>query len=360
MNRTVSSSSGSEYRPAFTLVELLVVIAIIAILIALLLPAVQMAREAARRAQCLNNTKQIGIALHNFHEVNGSFPTGGNSSGGAGWATYILPFMEYGSVFDQLHITERFYSPSDAFLHNYTFLDNLVVENFVCPSSPLRRLIAREDAVSNGRRMQGANYFGVMGATLNFDDPTDPSGKNRTCDCTPPQHACSHGGYVAANGTFYPHSRTRIRDIFDGSSNTMVIGEQSDVGFSPGGICPDPWDHVGEAEIRASKRMGIWAGFAFSTDAPEEWINSGCSCSTNREGGTSSTLRWPINTKVRKSAFDGMGNYAFNHPFQSAHPGGINVLFGDGSARFLSESIDRPTLNWLCIRDDGQPIGLLP
>ena len=124
MNRTVSSSSGSEYRPAFTLVELLVVIAIIAILIALLLPAVQMAREAARRAQCLNNTKQIGIALHNFHEVNGSFPTGGNSSGGAGWATYILPFMEYGSVFDQLHITERFYSPSDTFLHNYTFLDS--------------------------------------------------------------------------------------------------------------------------------------------------------------------------------------------------------------------------------------------
>ena len=88
--------------------------------------------------------------------------------------------------------------------------------------------------------MQGGNYFGVMGATLDENHPIDPSGKDRVCNCPPSSGACSHGGLIAANGVFYPHSKTRIRDIFDGSSNTIVIGEQSDWGYSPGGICPDP------------------------------------------------------------------------------------------------------------------------
>jgi len=346
-------------RSGFTLVELLVVIAIIAILIALLLPAVQSAREAARRAQCLNNVKQIGIALHNFHTVRGSFPTGGSARAGAGWAAHLIPFMEHSEVYEQLDMEGPFYSPSDASLSNYFALEGFVDTTHVCPSSPLRRLIRREDAVMNGVWMQGGNYFGIMGATLDESTPVDPSGKDRVCDCTPTSGACSHGGFVAANGVFYPHSETRVSDIFDGTSNTMVIGEQSDQGHSPGGICPSPWDSVGPVEIRASKRMGMWTGFAFAT-WQEDWINSSCNCSTNFEGGTSSTVRWPINTKVRISEADGMGNYAFNHPLQSAHPGGINVLFADGSGHFLSENIDRATLNWLCIRDDGNPVNLLP
>lgn len=346
-------------RPGFTLVELLVVIAIIAILIALLLPAVQSAREAARRAQCPNNIKQIGIALHNFHNVNGSFPTGGNKQAGPGWATYILPYMEHSEVYDLLDLESPFYIPNSQDTPNYHALDGFVDSSHVCPSSPLPKLIRREDSTAYGVWMQGGNYFGVMGATLDEDHPIDPSGKDRVCNCTPSSGACSHGGLIASNGVFYPHSKTRIRDIFGGSSNTIVIGEQSDWGYSPGGICPDPWDHIGPSEIRASKRMGLWAGFAFST-ADENWINSSCVCSTNREGGTSSTVRWPLNTKIRVSEADGMGNYAFNHPLQSSHPGGLMVLFADGSGHFLTETIQRATLNWLCIRDDGNPIGLLP
>ena len=362
-----------RFSRGFTLVELLVVIAIIGVLVALLLPAVQAAREAARKAECQNHLKQIGLAMQNFHDVHSVFPPaadrvvatppgGPTVRWGPGWATHILPYVEQGSLHQTVDLTpgsDYFYSvnfqnwpgPAAPRLANVAKLKGLVVKFFVCPSSPLPKKIEPEDEIGWGQQIQAGNYVGVMGATTDALNPADPSGTGRVSDCAaslaPNQY--QHGGYIAGNGVFVPGFRTRISHITDGTSNTIMVAEQSDWGERPPGI--GTASAVPKLDIRATERMGIWAGVGVSNTAYTPTTGGPCS---GNEGGTIITVRHQPGTKKRTSHQDGMGPYGWNTPIQSAHSAGAFTLRCDGSVQFLMYSIERPALNWLCIRDDGQ------
>ena len=254
-------------RSGFTLVELLVVIAIIAILIALLLPAVQAAREAARRIQCSNNLKQIGIALHNYHGVYNLFPSGAHQRHGAGWTVAIMPFLEQQAIYEQLELDSAYYVPSAVYLPNLDRLQDVVVSSYVCPSSPLQTKIHPEATFVMGDRIQAGNYFGIKGITLDESTPVDPSGEDRVCDCG--SIAWTIGGFAATNGVFFYKSRVGIRSMLDGTSNTLMIGEQSDWGIRPAHIIPSASD--AQIDLRTSLRTGYWAGTCTGTGSPQSF-----------------------------------------------------------------------------------------
>jgi prepilin-type N-terminal cleavage/methylation domain-containing protein len=186
-------------RSAFTLVELLVVIAIIGILVALLLPAIQAAREAARRTQCNNRMKQVALALHNYHDTIGRFPfaTVCNIDGGApgmstnarqSWFHMILPFVEQTAYYDLIVPRIEAQQFPGGWPEN-----TVVIDTFMCPSDPL-----------NPKTVQQGFHGNIL-----------------------PCHGSSHAGSGTGqtNGMFYPRSKTRIRDVTDGTSNTVMLGE---------------------------------------------------------------------------------------------------------------------------------------
>ncbi|QDS86632.1 hypothetical protein EC9_08050 [Rosistilla ulvae] len=321
----------------FTLVELLVVIAIIGVLVGLLLPAVQQAREAARRLQCQNKLKQIGLALHNYHDTHRSFASGtvvgskspasnwcsfpNDGSGGkngAPWTVLILPFIEQNNLYDQFDFDEKFtgfaeHDPGGTQPHgsaNNHALFLLENENYLCPSDP--------NATGNH-----CNYFGVMGGASD-----NPSGPN-----------CNNGGdrYFFTQGLLFVDSKMRFRDITDGSSNVYMVAESKYL-LRPGGRgTATPNAHWG------------WASSITSVEAGGE------------VPGVLIAARWQINF------FDGDGSrddtlYANRNPmhgsFSSRHPGGCQVVMGDASVHFLSETIDLTTHRNLGDRGNGSPVGL--
>jgi prepilin-type N-terminal cleavage/methylation domain-containing protein/prepilin-type processing-associated H-X9-DG protein len=337
-------------RTGFTLIELLVVIAIIAVLIALLLPAVQKVREAASRAKCQNNLHQIGLAMQSYHSETGNFPPGNTTFWGAGWATYLLPHLEQANMYNQLDLTKPVASAGPwTNVPNWIKLQNFQVSTYICPSSPLP-VFNQTDPGDNGpgNWQQTGNYVGIMGASTSGTVAADPTGRGRVSDCSNPTPVyCNFGGYAASNGVLYPGSRVRITDITDGTTSTLLVGEQSDWGTDPG-VCPGRGPNS-RYELRTPVYYGIWAG-AEQDNAPTQ-SNAGCGDSAV----STITLRWPIGTKQRQNYNDGMAYWGgWNKPIQSAHTGGANVLFCDGSARFLSDRTDWTVLRWLAIRDDGQ------
>lgn len=285
--------TGGLSHTAFTLVELLVVIAIIGILIAMLLPAVQAAREAARRMQCTNNLKQMGLAMHNYaNSYKDTFPPGEPGNYEHGLFTYLLPYMELQSIYDELDLTGGTYTYNE--LHKYD-----VVACYICPSWPHAPVYqVTPDKIGEAGAGALSTYQGVAGA---YRDEM-------------PLVSSMYGGRVTLNGIFTWEISRRIADITDGLSNTLAIGEF--------------------VEIDTEPTSGA-AGWSEPPGAVRPWIVGG-----GNSGGpilyASKVLEYAINAKVNR----GTDNIPFNHlPMGSFHPGGANFLVADGSVTFLMDGI---------------------
>ena len=308
---------------AFTLVELLVVIAIIGILIALLLPAVQAAREAARRSQCTNNLKQLGLALHNYHDVHKSFPpaaiylgTGGPSSSfrdgnwAANWVTIILPFFEQ----QALHDIYNFELPSDDPLNAPAVSTQLAALN--CPSSdPLPVIAGDNDPASwnvSSNYAKG-NYAINCGGRYAQENGAPNGWDNRA---------------VRAPFTFRPTNVTAIRDCLDGTSNSIYLSEI--LGQASNGDCRGAWGRVACAVFSKNTRNAL-----------DDWI-----ATPNAESppGTDNLHDCPPycgSSTLHPRCFDCSGDGRGGNAARSEHAGGVNAGLGDASVRFVSETIDR-------------------
>ena len=348
------SSNRSQRTAGFTLIELLVVIAIIAVLIALLLPAVQQAREAARRTQCKNNLKQIGLALFNYESTNGCCPYGGNFSWGwgvdfrnsapFGWREMILPYIEQPALYNIMEQNNQSVT-WDQWQYSVIFASaNLpqhqqVIPAYQCPSDIGSSVIINTDPVNvqhpDGERealkTSKANYFGSAGPleaeSRPYNSPLDnPCGlcydgtnPQAFCNCyQPPLGNHSYGGSQSGNpGMFsmYPES-ARIATVTDGTSNTLMVGEvrESIAGVGDGSAGAGGWLVIG------------WAS---------PW--------------SVATTVWGIDPPVWDESAD--------HPFTSRHVGGAQFTLADGSVRFISVNINLRLFNNLGSKAGGETIG---
>jgi prepilin-type N-terminal cleavage/methylation domain-containing protein len=332
-------------RRAFTLIELLVVIAIIAILIALLLPAVQQAREAARRTQCKNNLHQLGLALHNYHDVYGQFPmTVFNTDGALGptwdhapqgnYLVRLLPYIDQAPLFNSLNFSLRgtpwslpnFEAQVDA---NGKLYRHYSVPGFLCPSEP-SPLIDGHSAKSNYALSMGNQAMPAQNGTCtdfpgnNFG--TGAHGHGNT------HHNEPHSG-VTSGIISRMYWAAKIRDITDGTSNTIAGGE----------IRPQCGDHSRNGWFHFNS---MW----IATTAP---INYPIAC-VREEPIEINGVRYNHDTAPGCHHFT---NWQTSQGFKSRHVGGAQFVLADGSARFISENIDYMTYQRLGDRRDGQVVG---
>jgi prepilin-type N-terminal cleavage/methylation domain-containing protein len=322
-------------RRAFTLVELLVVIAIIGTLVGLLLPAVQSAREAARRTQCANNLRQIGLALHNFHDARRCFPsafTSGSAPGNVGWRTlttttpsffepgwsffaFILPFTEESTLFSQLDLSLPILDSRNDIARS----DAALVKLYVCPSDTSPRLI---DVLDYGES-SGADTLSGAGTVITRAPVSSYAGVLGTND-----H--EHNG--AFNGTFFRNSRVRIGQITDGTSKTVCIGERM--------------SRMAEA---------TWLGSITRSEvihADGWWQQLGYA-------HRSRNYR-PANVHTACHIAGSKPNQPTNSPsgFFSPHPGVCNFLNADASVRPLADDADLGTFRALATRAGGEAVSL--
>jgi prepilin-type N-terminal cleavage/methylation domain-containing protein/prepilin-type processing-associated H-X9-DG protein len=318
-----------KYRKGFTLIELLVVIAIIAILIGLLLPAVQKVREAANRATCTNNLKQVGLALHGYHDGATMFPKGcsrsdtDGSDWGISWKVYILPNMEQDAIFSNWQHTGN---SGYANASNMALVHRKMIKSYRCPSTLFPEFYVSSG--NAGQTLMFTTYTGIAGSTLT------PIGTN------------TGNGQISGGGILFPNSAITLSSISDGTSNTIMVGEQSD-------------------HIRNSANAPIIPGYgAITSQGPHGWT-MGCGNDTRvpptfngDRAFNTSTTRWSINQRgLGNTAGNGTNeNTGNNIPISSAHSGGANVAMGDGSVKFISENIPLLTLQYLSDRADGNVV----
>jgi len=326
------SAHGTRAHRGFTLIELLVVIAIIAVLVALLLPAVQQAREAARRSSCKNNLKQLGLALHNYHDTHMRFPLGhstiegANSWHGHGVFVDLLPFIDQTPLYNQWNMNITYNSGNNNTLSRNT------ITGLRCPSD--RDYPGAEP---------GVNYAVCGGASVNLWSAT-------------------------SNGTFPRLQSLKMRDLIDGTSNVIVFGELLTGDNSPGS--------VSDSDIVVTSNTGF-ANQNFPTTAEIATAETACNgsdptaiASLSRNGRNWSSpypsqtrfnTAAPPNWRGRSCAMGGNFGLAADRngifAARSRHTGGVHVTLGDGSVRFVSENIDLQTWQWLGARDDGNPVG---
>lgn len=348
-----------RFRPGFTLVELLVVIAIIGVLIALLLPAVQAAREAARRMQCSNNLKQQGLALHNYHDVYKSMPPGAYPSnvtdGGTGWGgtwgfswiPRIMPYVEQTAGYEQMswvgdHPGWTYYAPAGNV--NGVAWHNVNISFLKCPSSPLKTM----DDAGGGYVIARSSYTGIAGATDGNGFVNGPYRWARCCDCCT---TLIGEGIISGGGLLVNAQGIKLGMITDGTSNTMAISECSNFVYNE--------DYTSKnQQVNSPHGFLMGTTYAITVDACVEryWGGDPMLGSFSRVFNTT-TIRYPPNSV--SVAWPGVGlNDGQNNGIYSPHASGVLAAFGDGSVNFVSEDIDMFTLRALATRDDGQVASL--
>lgn len=306
---TGTISTNSKRVLGFTLVELLVVIAIIGILVALLLPAIQAARESARRAQCANNFKQVALALHSYHTTHGKFPAGTNNwkstcsqppsssatySAGWGWGTFILPFMEEGMIHDGFDfkssgatvvIPQKNYANCARFVNAY-----------LCPSDP-----------------QGSELAAMTGLKGNGGHPDEDCARTSMAGVADSADWTCDGAYprVDGNGMFFNASHVSFKNVTDGSSHTLLVGEV--IGMGP------------------------------QTYQSFMWVTWDILHTANG-----------INTAVYQRPASPWNVAQMS--FSSAHPAGCHFSLADGSVRWISDTINQGTLSALATRANADAI----
>jgi len=353
-----------NFRRGFTLIELLVVIAIIAVLISLLLPAVQSAREAARRAQCINNLKQIGLAMHNYHTAGDSFPLGvsasnnpWNKSNGCdalvtwnGWSVHamLLPYLEQNVMFNAINFA------LDPLVCNSQDFNNTVfsagLSAFLCPSDP------------NSGRNKGDhylnNYYASIGTTIG---------------------TVQNYPYQGSKGIFTYGLSYGLRDIQDGSSNTVawseaLVGSTGKVNYKGNGVFGPCYAWAADCSTVATQTM------ATLNQCNTEWnndvlVSKDISNNKGQYWGWGAEAMSLFNTIVPPSSAsypwgdcrsgcagccgDGLCGAADHSEISNAnsnHPGGCNVLFGDGSVKFVKSSLSIPTWWALGTRNGSEVI----
>lgn len=309
---------------AFTLIELLVVIAVIGVLISLLLPAVQYAREAARRARCTNNLKQMGLALHNYSDIHEVFPPGyvslwntrlGEDTGpGWGWASFLLPYLERDDVYQSIN-----------FDLNIEIQENITarlrpLRVYLCPSDqmPQRWMSTREGVfvLQSGEEIHnvfqialtaGSNYVGVFG----IGEPG-----------------------VGGDGVFFRNSGIGLRDVRDGLSQTMFVGERC-------------------RRLNYGRGYATWVG----SITPAALYSCGGAIDPDAPPGQNGCWKEDPSGMTLGHTGEGKGPGAANgdiNQFLSEHGWGCNFLFGDGHVRFISGSIDYNLYKAMSTRDGGE------
>ena len=369
--------SRSSRRRAFTLIELLVVIAIIAVLIALLLPAVQQAREAARRTQCKNQLKQLGLALHNYHDTFiTTMPPGyvyhigaapGSLSNGWGWGTMILPYIDQAPLYNTFTAPASTQSLTRGLIGStaaFTGGVETVISSQRCPSDPGVATVVGTTGVLLISPFGRSNYVGVAGsryyltggvatfwdaclnpaaavattpvapiagnaATGAINSTTGAPGPGTVCGAAMPNVTAGNpyvlGTTLAANlgGSFGANSKVGIRDMTDGTSNVIMVGER----YTPTNPAQLTTTVMGDA---------TWAGVSSAT----------------AEYNVLGEATWKVNLNFTSSL-----PRPQTTGFGSMHTGGGQFLMGDGAVRFLSENLDITTYRHLARVSDGNLLG---
>jgi len=324
-----------SYKKGFTLVELLVVIAIIGVLVGLLLPAVQSAREAARRMSCTNNLKQLGLGLQNYHDTNNSFPPGGiwwtNNTGNANFAknrgsllVYLLPFIEEKALYDAFDLEQNpCYQqfPGGAAAGGTPYIAGTVISVYRCPSDPSPE---RNEIVVNGiqpGQLAMFSYAASKGPTRTGNNPAGRCPERAAYD--------AYNYSTTDNNPAGPFTRMGrnytcvMSDVDDGLSKTIFMGE-----------------------VMGNCALPIQRGWAHSSNTQ----------------GMISTI-YPINYDTcnqdqSKGPCAWWNNWSTEFGFKSEHPSGANFVMGDGSVHFVSEQIDHWTYQRLGGRNEGEPATL--
>jgi prepilin-type N-terminal cleavage/methylation domain-containing protein len=314
-------ANGPRFPRGFTLVELLVVIAIIGVLVALLLPAVQAAREAARRSQCSNNLRQMGLALHNYHDTHLAFPinyrpkgtTGANDYATWSWMQGILPYIEQANLYNTMSISERMSLP------NNLKVAETPIKTYLCPSDGLTRGGMMPGRSDGGGTKAVQNYKACSGAAWNWAfinmnnvrwGPTESNGLTK-CDGL----LCSNSqGTPPSDMSWVAKNMTRFPTVTDGTSNTFAIGEA----------------------------IPAWSNWTW-------WY-----C----QNAAVATCGIPLNYKRGLEKLElSAANWNRNYSFYSLHPSGANFGMTDASVRFVPDNIDLNLYRALATTEGGESVG---